>query len=40
MAVVEQTPAPAVAEPVTTVELRRTRMLVDGAWVDSMLASF
>ena len=36
MAVAEQTPAPAVAEPVTTVELRHARMLIDGAWVDSM----
>jgi acyl-CoA reductase-like NAD-dependent aldehyde dehydrogenase len=36
MAVAEQTPTPAVAEPVTTVELRHPRMLIDGAWVDSM----
>ena len=36
MAVAVQTPAPAVAEPVTTVELRHARMLIDGAWVDSM----
>jgi acyl-CoA reductase-like NAD-dependent aldehyde dehydrogenase len=36
MALAEQTPAPAVAEPVTTVELRRARMLIDGTWVDSM----
>jgi betaine-aldehyde dehydrogenase len=36
MAVAEQTPTPAVAEPVTTVELRHARMLIDGTWVDSM----
>ena len=36
MALAEQTPAPAIAEPVTTVELRRARMLIDGTWVDSM----
>ena len=36
MAVAERTPAPAVAEPVTAVELRHPRMLIDGAWVDSM----
>jgi acyl-CoA reductase-like NAD-dependent aldehyde dehydrogenase len=40
MAVAEQTPDPAVAEPVTTVELRRARMLIDGAWVDSMSGRF
>jgi acyl-CoA reductase-like NAD-dependent aldehyde dehydrogenase len=36
MAVAEQKPAPAVVEPVATVELRHPRMLIDGAWVDSM----
>ena len=36
MAVAEQTPPPAVVEPVATVELRHPRMLIDGAWVDSM----
>jgi acyl-CoA reductase-like NAD-dependent aldehyde dehydrogenase len=36
MAVAEQKPAPAVVEPVATVELHHPRMLIDGAWVDSM----
>jgi acyl-CoA reductase-like NAD-dependent aldehyde dehydrogenase len=36
MAAAEQTPILAEAKPVTTVELRRARMLIDGAWVDSM----
>jgi hypothetical protein len=36
MAAAEQKPAPAVVEPVATVELRHPRMLIDGAWVDSM----
>ena len=36
MEVAEQTSAPPVAEPMTRVELRRARMLIDGAWVDSM----
>jgi betaine-aldehyde dehydrogenase len=40
MAVAEQTPAPVLAEPVTTVELRRVRMLIDGTWVESMSGEF